>query len=334
MPKTSPLDLKERKAAETLFLETHLDPKSWTEGEDAFVEAMKDRFRYSLEGDAGKRKRWDLHTTYTSLHRKAGVGGWVEELDGRWRLTDKGLARYYGRPSKVASTAGPDGHDSRLHQFLRDLLGALQPGGFVPSPDPWKGFEPPEVDERIEGDPLFRDVAFHAKSMKLPDTKNPIFWYRTAKGVAHRRVGTRRELRAKCAEILEAKGRLWSHEDRRTFIGGLAALDLVLTELVEGKDGTHGLISDAEHGMIRVSGYTIFEGDVNAHESEIQDAWDDVVAHARRKVLRAYRGLRSQRSSLDGAKERCRAAVNELLDYPHYPGNCKYRGASSGSASD
>jgi len=331
MPKRSPLNLKERKAAETLFLYTHLDPKAWTEGEDAFVEAMTDRFRYSLEGDAGKRKRWDLHTTYSSFHRKATGEGWIGEVAGRWRLTDKGLARYYGTPWKEASPTGADVHDARLRQFLRDLLGALQPKGFVLSPDPWKGSELAEVDERIERDPLFRDAAFHAGLMKLPDRKNPISSYRVAKGLARRRIAARQRVRAKCAELLKAKGRLWSGEEGGTCIGALAALDLVLTDLAEGRAEIHRPTPHAERREIRVSGYTIFEGDVNAHLSEVLQAWDDVVARSRRKVLRTYRTLRRQRASLDEAKHRCRAAVGELLVYSHYPGNCKYRGTSSRS---
>ncbi len=334
MPKRSSLNLEERKAAETLFLENHLDPKAWTEAEDSFVEAMKDRFRYSFEGDAWKRKKWDLHTTYTSLHRKAAGEGWIVEVAGRWRLTDKALARYYGGPFKEAAPTAPDAHDSRLRQFFRELLGALQPKAFVPSPDPWKGSEPVEVDERIERDPLFRDVAFHAGLMKLPDRNSPISSYRVAKGLARRRIATRQRVRAKCAQLLEAKGRLWSGENTRTFIGALAALDLVLTELADGKAEIPRPTPHVERREIRVSGYTIFEGDVNAHLSEVLKAWDDLVARSRRKVLRTYRTLRRQRASLDEAKERCRVAVGELLAHSHYPGHCKYRGMLSRSASD
>lgn len=325
MPRRSPLSPEEREVAKDIFLEIHVKPRAWADARDALIERMQARFRYSPDGEAWKRKRRDLETAFTALHRKAVREGWIRRVDGRWRLSEAGLNRLYGATQQPEKSAGPDDHDSRIRTFLHELMRALKPEGYVASPTPWKGLEVADVDEAIELHPLFRDAAYHTRSLKVPEDRNPASLYRRVKRLS----GTHRERKRlaleRCAKLLIGKHRAWADPKSSTFKAALGALDMVLGEMAAGKTKIPALTQDVGRRQIRLSGFVIFEGDVVKNVSGVKRAWNRAIAAARRRVLKTYRSLRHERERVNDAKERCRISIRELLAYSHYPGLCHFR---------
>lgn len=315
--------------AEEFFLEIHVKPRTWTEARDEFFDAMIRRFSYSPESDAWRVKRGHLDAAFEGLHRKAQQRVWIEEVSDRWRLTPKGLDHLHGRTVSATAPSAPDDHDRHLYGFFGELRDALEPKGYVPSPEFWRGLESPDLDEGIAHHPLFRDAAYHLRAMKVTAAKNPIKAFYKAAGLSRRRRKRRAECLAGCARIVTSKNVAWADESSPYSQAAQAALDIVLVARADGRKEVEDLTVDVEQGVIRRAHITVFAGDVIGRRSDIEAAWIQAKTEARHSLLRSYRAVARLATRIGKEKEHCREAIRELLEHTHFPGRCKFRRMAS-----
>lgn len=320
MPRKSPLSPEELRAAEEFFLEIHIRPRGWTEARDEFFNAMIRRFPYSQESDAWRVKRRNLDAAFEGLHRKAQHRGWIEEVSDRWRLTPKGLDHLQGRtvpvnrPVSATAPSVPDDHDRHLYGFFGELRDALEPKGYVPSLEPWKGLESPDLDEGIAHHPLFRDAAYHLRAMKVAKARNPMQAFHKVAGLSRTRRKRRAECLAGCARIVTSKHVSWADERSPYSQAAQTALDIILVARADGRKEVEDLTVDVEQGVIRRANNTIFAGDVVGCRSDIEAAWIQAKTEARRSLLRSYRAVARLATQIGKEKERSRESIRELLE--------------------
>lgn len=336
MPRQPPLGWERQSLAEETFLEIHLRPKAWAEAESEFHKLMAARLHYDMESEGWARTRRIMVATYSNLHRQAERGEWIEKVGEAWRLAGMGLARLRNEPMRPSPTGTSDAHDSELKQFLREFLQALEPEGYVLELDEWHHTGIPDLDERIETRPLFRDMGFHTRAMNLGENANPQVLCGKVKRLAQIGVGKRREIRKECEDLLRKAHPAWSKKSRRPLTAPLAALETVLEEMASRRPEAFKRLAApvVEGNEVRVGNFTLFVGNASDELPRIRHAWSNVIKVAKQRLLGAYRGYRRARKELQAAKAKCRTSIEELLVYPHYPGICKYRRFAQRSASN
>ncbi len=300
----------------------------WGEAKGQFIDEARRHWGWDRDSKLWSAKEERLKKAFGLLHRKAGRKGWIERVDSGWQLTPAGFDRLRGRKLSPPQEAIPDSHDSDIRAFLRELQSSLHPplahfdvAGEMPP-------EPRMLDEGIERHPLFEDLDFHAKRLRLPRGGNPYALYNEIKALVITIKEKRKLIHAKLQGLIPKE---FSRLDGKVSAAQLA-LDSILREkalrekVPEGPYQEEWLIVPRLEGQeIKVGGFAL-RGNCSAGDlPSVRESWSRLLIRSEEVLLENYRTQSGLQEDVEETKFRCETAIAQMAYQVHYPGRCKFR---------